>query len=268
MDRRRINGPEISILPLPEPSDSSTETQSEILDLSGHRDDGRTVENVRPVFLKTGVVPQANGSAYIEQGNTKIICAVYGPRSTRRNVDAEKGRLYCEFKFATFSGGKRRGFQKDQLEKDFSIQLTSALIPSLRLESIPKSSIDIYVTVLETDGNMSSLASSITVASIALADAGIEMYDLVAGCCAGFLSSTVLMDPTFQEEQNQQGSMLISYMPSLNEITHLIQNGLVDSDALIQVYLLIIFSLRKHTNQISTCNSFFLPKKRQWTTVL
>jgi exosome complex component MTR3 len=45
---------------------------------------------------------------------------------------------------------------------------------------VPKSSIDVYVNVLENDGTSSSLAAAISAASVALADAGIEMYDQVA----------------------------------------------------------------------------------------
>ena len=39
---------------------------------------------------------------------------------------------------------------------------------------------DIFVTVLQNDGG--SLEAGITCASLALADAGIEMYDMVAAC--------------------------------------------------------------------------------------
>jgi len=38
--------------------------------------------------------------------------------------------------------------------------------------------------VLENDGTTSCLAAAITCASVALADAGIEMLDLVAACSA------------------------------------------------------------------------------------
>ena len=43
----------------------------------------------------------------------------------------------------------------------------------------PKSQIDVYVTILEDDG--SALASSITVASLALADAAVQMFDTIVG---------------------------------------------------------------------------------------
>ena len=49
------------------------------------------------------------------------------------------------------------------------------------LERYPKSVIDIYVIVLEDDGG--AVGAAITATSLALANAGIEMLDLV-GCCS------------------------------------------------------------------------------------
>jgi hypothetical protein len=48
------------------------------------------------------------------------------------------------------------------------------------LELYPKSFIDVFITVLESDGFMATIAAAMNGASIALADAGIEMKDLCA----------------------------------------------------------------------------------------
>ena len=45
----------------------------------GLRLDGRRPGELRKVSCKLGVFSQADGSAYIEQGNTKVLAAVYGP---------------------------------------------------------------------------------------------------------------------------------------------------------------------------------------------
>lgn len=44
------------------------------------RIDGRRANELRKITAKTSVFSQADGSAYIEQGNTKCLAAVYGPR--------------------------------------------------------------------------------------------------------------------------------------------------------------------------------------------
>lgn len=41
------------------------------------RMDGRGVDQLRPVYMKTNVVSHALGSAYVEMGDTKVICSVY-----------------------------------------------------------------------------------------------------------------------------------------------------------------------------------------------
>ena len=59
-----------------------------------------------------------------------------------------------------------------------------AIIPSVRLETFPKSTIDIFITVVETDGIEGCVAAGSIASSTALADAGIEILGLVVSCSA------------------------------------------------------------------------------------
>lgn len=45
----------------------------------GLRADGRRALELRQIRMRMGVFGQADGSAYIEHGNTKVLAAVYGP---------------------------------------------------------------------------------------------------------------------------------------------------------------------------------------------
>lgn len=45
----------------------------------GLRLDGRRANELRRIRCKLGVFSQPDGSAYLEQGNTKVLAAVYGP---------------------------------------------------------------------------------------------------------------------------------------------------------------------------------------------
>ena len=45
----------------------------------GYRLDGRKQNELRRIRCKLGVFLQADGSSYLEQGNTKVLAAVYGP---------------------------------------------------------------------------------------------------------------------------------------------------------------------------------------------
>ena len=51
----------------------------ELLSKQQLRGDGRKPDEVRELQCSMGVFTQADGSAYIEQGNTKVLAAVYGP---------------------------------------------------------------------------------------------------------------------------------------------------------------------------------------------
>ena len=55
----------------------------ELLSDQGFRIDGRKANELRRIRLKKGVFRQADGSAYLEQGNTKVLAAVYGPHEVK-----------------------------------------------------------------------------------------------------------------------------------------------------------------------------------------
>jgi len=52
---------------------------SDLLSDEGFRSDGRRPNEIRCMRCRIGVYTQAEGSAYIEQGNTKVLATVYGP---------------------------------------------------------------------------------------------------------------------------------------------------------------------------------------------
>ena len=57
------------------------------------------------VCLKTGCVSEAKGSCYIEIGNIKVICSLYGPRDIpkRDELSYKLANLNCEFRFTSYS---------------------------------------------------------------------------------------------------------------------------------------------------------------------
>lgn len=58
----------------------------------GLRVDGRRPNELRKVQCKLGVFQQADGSAFLEQGNTKILATVYGPHDVRISI---LSGMYC-----------------------------------------------------------------------------------------------------------------------------------------------------------------------------
>ena len=105
--------------------------------------------------MKTGVISQAAGSAYVELAKTKVMCGVYGPRQPQRveGMEFGRGRLDVDVKLATFATAGARGkVAQGDAEREFSQLVHRALAGAVILETFPKTSVDVYVTVLEAGG--------------------------------------------------------------------------------------------------------------------
>ncbi|CAK9022632.1 unnamed protein product [Durusdinium trenchii] len=141
----------------------------------------RRKEETRPCQLRINAVPNAAGSAYLEQGRTKILATVYGPRQAERDRQQARaeGQLFVEVHFAPFCA---RDFNKEESEKRavlYNSILQSTLESVILLERYGKTAFDVTLLVLEDDGAV--LTGSLAAASLALADAKVEMRDLIAG---------------------------------------------------------------------------------------
>ena len=86
------------------------DTDIVLLDENGIRSDGRKVNETRKVSIKAGVLKNANGSAYIEFGDNKILVGVYGPRDVhpKHMSDTNTGILRCRYHMTPFSVGERK----------------------------------------------------------------------------------------------------------------------------------------------------------------
>ncbi|KAM3841827.1 uncharacterized protein M6D78_007824 [Vipera latastei] len=83
----------------------------ELLSEQGYRVDGRRASELRQIRARMGVFAQADGSTYLEQGNTKALAVVYGPheaRGFRGKAPPDQALVNCQFSMATFSTGERK----------------------------------------------------------------------------------------------------------------------------------------------------------------
>jgi len=237
IDTRRIQGPESS-------TDYRAYIKNKVAKSSeenSERPDGRSKDQHRRIFLKTGVINQAKGSSYIEQGSTKLMVGVYGPREIPRRSDfSMKGVLTCEFKFAPFSCLSRRGHQADKEEKELGLVLKDALESSVCLHLYPKACVDVFVTVVEDGGSV--LAAAFTAVGLALADAGIHMFDVVIGSSVVLHGEDLIVDPTKEEEYKaeqthvggklSQGNLTVGYLNGLEQVVGLVCEGEMKTEAL------------------------------------
>lgn len=66
-----------------------SQSRVEYLSLTGLRADGRRPNETRRIRCRMGVLERADGSAYYEQGNTKVLVSVMGPQEVTRRSDAQ-----------------------------------------------------------------------------------------------------------------------------------------------------------------------------------
>ncbi len=82
--------------------------------------------------------------------------------------------------------------------------------------------------MLQADGG--TRCAALDAASVALADAGIPMRDMVSACAAGKVADTIVLDVNNEEDQAGQADMPIGYMPNLNKITLLQLDGVLTQE--------------------------------------
>lgn len=82
----------------------------ELISKIGLRLDGRRADELRRIRCKLGVFTQPDGSAYIEQGLTKVLAAVYGPHQVRNRQKAQHDVciINTQFSMAVFSTNERK----------------------------------------------------------------------------------------------------------------------------------------------------------------
>ncbi|XP_063294879.1 exosome complex component MTR3 [Pelobates fuscus] len=168
----------------------------------------------RSVFARAGVLSQAGGSAYVELGGSKVLCSVWGPRGAAGG--SGRCRLLCELRWAPFS---RRGPPRSPP----GAWLAESLRPAVRTERYPRAELAVSVLVLEDRGSAGALA--VSAASLALADAGIEMYDLAVGSGLSRAPGGQLLPDPLDTEEETGDTMYVSLLPGLNQVSGLVCSG-------------------------------------------
>jgi exosome complex component RRP41 len=198
-----------------------------LIDKKGRRLDGRKPDELRPIKIEVGILSNADGSAYIEQGKNKILAAAFGPKEMHPKHLSRPDRmvLRCRYHMAPFSVQERKSPAPSRREIELSKVIRESLEPSLFVEYYPRTGVDIFIEVLQADGG--TRCASITAASLALADAGIPMRDLVVACAAGKVDDTVVLDLMDTEDKVGAADVPVAVMPNLNAVTLLQMDGIL-----------------------------------------
>jgi len=191
----------------------------------GERLDGRSFDELRDINIEAGVLKRADGSAYIEWGKNKVMAAVYGPREMhpRHAQETTKAVVRARYNMAAFSVPDRKRPGPDRRSIEISKLMSEALEKVVFTEKYPRSVIDVFVEVLQASAG--TRCAGLTVASVALADAGIPMSDLVAGCASGKIEGQVVLDLGKNEDNYGQADVPIGYIPRTEELCLLQMDG-------------------------------------------
>jgi len=155
------------------------------------RIDGRELATVRPITIRTGVLPRTHGSALFTRGETQaLVVATLGTQRDAQIIDALAGEykdlFMLHYNFPPFSVGetgfvgspKRREIGHGRLAKRGVL----AVLPVM--EEFPYV---IRVVSEITESNGSSSMASVCGSSLALMDAGVPIKAPVAGIAMGLI---------------------------------------------------------------------------------
>ena len=191
------------------------------------RIDGRDLDKIRPITIRTGVLPRTHGSALFTRGETQaLVVATLGTQRDAQIIDALAGEykepFMLHYNFPPYSVGetgfvgspKRREIGHGRLAK----RGVAAVLPNM--DEFPYT---IRVVSEITESNGSSSMASVCGSSLALMDAGVPIKSPVAGIAMGLIKEgdnfAVLSD--IMGDEDHLGDMDFKVAGSVDGITAL-----------------------------------------------
>ena len=160
----------------------------------GDRPDGRTPEEIRPIWIEVGVLPRAHGSALFTRGQTQVLTvATLGSTKEDQMLDGlglETSKRYMHhYNFPPFSVGEVRRLRGPS-RRDIG---HGALAERAMLAVLPEQQTFPYVLRLVSEvlsSNGSSSMASVCGSTLALMDAGVPIEAPVAGVAMGLITAS------------------------------------------------------------------------------
>jgi len=194
--------------------------------IDGKRLDGREFDELRPIKIEAGVLKRADGSCYLEMGRNKGVAAGYGPRELhpRHLQDPSKAVIRYRYNMAPFSVEERKRPGPDRRSIEISKVSKEAIEAIVIKELFPRSTIDIFVEVLQADAG--SRTACLNAASVALVDAGVPMRGIISSVAVAKVDGVLVLDPIKEEDYYGEADIPFAF---------LIRNGKIESITLLQM---------------------------------
>ncbi len=181
---------------------------------SSARSDGRATDQLRPVTITPGFMPNAEGSALIKTGNTHVICTASVETSVPRWLKGQgKGWVTAEYSMLPRATDERvrrdRGGRLGGRTQEIQRLIGRSLRAAVDLEALGENSILIDCDVLRADGG--TRTASITGAYVALSGAvswlqekgrveGDPMKHNIAAVSVGIVDGIEMLDLAYDED--------------------------------------------------------------------
>ena len=197
----------------------------ELLRPDGRRIDGRRLDELRPLKITAGALHEADGSAFVEWGANKVMAAVYGPREVhpRHLQQNNKAIVQCRYNMAAFSVDERKRPGLDRRSQEISKVIAEAFESVIFAEEYPRTSIDVYIEVLQA--NAGTRCAGVVAASVALADAGIPMVDLLPSVAVGKVAGKIAVDLKKEEDNFGEADLPMALVPQSGRLVLLQMEG-------------------------------------------
>src|ERR1700674_2058217 len=157
----------------------------------GVRLDGRKFDEVRPIWIETGVLPRTHGSAVFTRGETQaLVTCTLGTAEDAQKIESFEGETWKSFmlhyNFPPFSVGEV-GFMRGpgRREVGHGALAERSLTPLMPAEDQFPYTVRVVSDILESNG--SSSMASVCGGSLAMMDAGVPVTQAVAGIAMGLV---------------------------------------------------------------------------------
>jgi polyribonucleotide nucleotidyltransferase len=158
---------------------------------NGVRLDGRKFDEVRPIWIETGVLPRTHGSAVFTRGETQaLVTCTLGTADDAQKIESFEGETWKSFmlhyNFPPFSVGETgRMTGPGRREIGHGALAERSLTPMMPTEEQFPYTVRIVSDILESNG--SSSMASVCGGSLAMMDAGVPIKQAVAGIAMGLV---------------------------------------------------------------------------------
>ena len=195
--------------------------------VKGKRLDGRKFDQFRPMSMEIGTLTHANGSAIFRFGNTHALAGVMGPRPfhPRALQDPQRTIIRVNYSMAPFSTKERSRPGRSRRSTEISKVINEALANVIFAEDYPRTGLDIYLEILQADA--STRCAALNAASLALADAGVPIRNLVVSCSVGRADGTLVLDMAGLEDNYGDVDFAVATVANEDKFVLLQMDGII-----------------------------------------